>query len=970
MATTRILYDLIARDNASSTFSRVGASAATLEGKMARTGKTMTRVGTGMSKAITLPVLAAGAASVKLAVDFQDSMQKINGLVGISQKQVGAWSKDILAMAKNLPQSPKELADAMFFVTSAGLRGKTALDALRMSAKGAAAGLGDTQTVADVVTSAMNAYGAKVVSASKATDILTATVKEGKASAASLAPVFGRIIPLASTMGVKFSDVGASLAAMTRIGMSANEAATSTQAILSGLLKPSAAGAKALASVGLSYASIREEIKKKGLFPALMEVKGAFHGNTAELAKVIPNVRALRGFLALTGSQAKATSGIFARMQHTTGATDKAFESASKTAKFKFASALSTLQVAAIQVGTKMLPVLSRLAARAVSLIGWFSKLPGPVKEGAKALGLVLVVAGPLLAVTGKMIQLGAVGVKVAKSLKLISAATWLWTAAQKEATGAALGTRIQLAALKVQQIAVAAAQKAAAAGAKLAAAGQWLLNAAMSANPVVLVVAAIVALIAIFVVLWIKCKWFRDFWKALWRDIVQWAKDAWHWIQDAAGAVFNWLKHNWPLVLGILTGPIGLAVVAIARYWGKIMAAGKAAWHFIQSGWNAVWHAVVTVAKWFADRVLNFFGSILHGAAAAFGWIPGLGGQLKAAAAKFDEFHRRVDSALSFKNKTITVPVSFVTAPGGTHGPKPSGGYAAGGMITGGVAGRDSVPGLLMPGELIVPAAMVRGGAVDHLRGQLPGFAAGGLVGGSFSGSGLSLRASVPPVAVVDKAVLAAVNYLAQRNAQQLYSNLGGGAMMNYASQYLGTPYVWGGTTPAGWDCSGFTSWVYHHFGYNIPRTSQQQQLWAKPSRDRPGALVFFYGYGGNAAHVGLSYGNGKMINASSPGVGTVISGTAGNTGFGIPPSWYGRGGTFRAGQLIGVGERGPELIRFGQPGRVYSPEQSAAMTARSIEVRVYVGDREITDIVRTEITAHDRQIARRAGAGAGMLP
>ena len=55
---------------------------------------------------------------------------------------------------------------------------------------------------------------------------------------------------------------------------------------------------------------------------------------------------------------------------------------------------------------------------------------------------------------------------------------------------------------------------------------------------------------------------------------------------------------------------------------------------------------------------------------------------------------------------------------------------HAAGGFISGGVPGRDSVPGMLMPGEVVVPVPMVKAGAVDHLRGQLPGFASGGAVG------------------------------------------------------------------------------------------------------------------------------------------------------------------------------------------------------------------------------------------------
>jgi Transglycosylase SLT domain len=72
-----------------------------------------------------------------------------------------------------------------------------------------------------------------------------------------------------------------------------------------------------------------------------------------------------------------------------------------------------------------------------------------------------------------------------------------------------------------------------------------------------------------------------------------------------------------------------------------------------------------------------------------------------------------------------ITRPGTKIGLPGGSAG----GPFAAGGYVYGGIRGRDSVPAMLMPGELVVPARMVSAGAVDHLRGRLPGFAAGGIV-------------------------------------------------------------------------------------------------------------------------------------------------------------------------------------------------------------------------------------------------
>src|SRR5262249_35898452 len=72
------------------------------------------------------------------------------------------------------------------------------------------------------------------------------------------------------------------------------------------------------------------------------------------------------------------------------------------------------------------------------------------------------------------------------------------------------------------------------------------------------------------------------------------------------------------------------------------------------------------------------------------------------------------------------TVTPGKIGLPGGTAG----GPFALGGVVSGGGPGRGSGPGMLMPGEVVVPVPMVRAGAVDHLRGMLPGFASGGVVG------------------------------------------------------------------------------------------------------------------------------------------------------------------------------------------------------------------------------------------------
>jgi len=96
--------------------------------------------------------------------------------------------------------------------------------------------------------------------------------------------------------------------------------------------------------------------------------------------------------------------------------------------------------------------------------------------------------------------------------------------------------------------------------------------------------------------------------------------------------------------------------------------------------------------------------------------------------------------------------------------------------------------------------------------------------------------------------------------------------AIIAYASNFLGTPYLWGGTTPSGFDCSGFTQYVYAHFGITVGRTTFDQiNDGVEVSRDnlQPGDLIF-YGTFANPHHMGMYIGNNNYIHA--PHTGDVI--------------------------------------------------------------------------------------------------
>ncbi len=113
--------------------------------------------------------------------------------------------------------------------------------------------------------------------------------------------------------------------------------------------------------------------------------------------------------------------------------------------------------------------------------------------------------------------------------------------------------------------------------------------------------------------------------------------------------------------------------------------------------------------------------------------------------------------------------------------------------------------------------------------------------------------------------------------------SNEAGNRVVAYAKKFLGTPYVYGGSSPSGFDCSGFTSYVYKQLGYNINRTAHSQLsngVAVSRSELKPGDLVMFKKAGSSTVHhVGIYVGDGMMIH--SPQTGDVVKFTSINTGY-----------------------------------------------------------------------------------------
>jgi TP901 family phage tail tape measure protein len=311
----------------------------------------------GLALAAAFAGVAVGG--LKMSIDLEQSFAKIQGLVGLSADEVDVLREAAKRLGPEFGQSANDAADALFFITSAGLRGSAAIDVLEASLKGAAIGLGETRVIADLATSAVNAYGEANLDGATAVDVLAEAVRLGKLEPAELAGSMGQVLPIASSMGISFAEVGAAMAAMSRTGTDAAQASTQLRGIMTAILKPTTQAERALRDMGTSSEELRQSIRDRGLLKTLQDLTGRFDGNESATAAVFGNVRALSGVLDLFGENAETTMEILSEMTDDVGVLDEAFEIMQDTVGFKAKQAFEEMKGVMLDFGDALLPLVS-----------------------------------------------------------------------------------------------------------------------------------------------------------------------------------------------------------------------------------------------------------------------------------------------------------------------------------------------------------------------------------------------------------------------------------------------------------------------------------------------------------------------------------------------------------------------------------------------------------------------------------
>ena len=367
-------------------------------------GESLRGVGTAMTMALTVPLIAAGGAALKLRADFDQAMRNVNSMALLGEDQFQSLSAAVLEFGSTIRSGPIGAAEALYTVIGAGWSDVTeAMQISQIAARTAEAGLADMTTTTEGLVAALLSYGAGVDQAAQYSDILTRMVQVGVGTMNEFGGSLSYVLPAAAALNVPFQDVAATLAYLTQRGFSASRASTSLNNAFSKLIQPSAAMSALFEEMGVS--SGRELIATMGgLQGALNAIFEATNGNEQALAALFPDERGRRAIL-LAATDLENFNSVFDEFEaNMNGATMAAWEEQSKSLAFQFDLLTAAIQGFAIKVGAELEPILLPIVVSLRELFVAASNLPPELIQMGIAFGAVLAAAGPVLWVIGALI--------------------------------------------------------------------------------------------------------------------------------------------------------------------------------------------------------------------------------------------------------------------------------------------------------------------------------------------------------------------------------------------------------------------------------------------------------------------------------------------------------------------------------------------------------------------------------------
>lgn len=313
-------------------------------------------------------LVAAGAVgggllgTVKAAGDFEEAFAQVRTLMeGASTKEVEDLRRGILDLSASMGEDLVATTKAAYQALSANVPQDNVLEFLKVAGKAAIAGVSDTETAVNVLTSVVNSYGSALnkygdiaQQAQHESDVLFRTIVKGKIEFTDMGTSLGRVVSGAAAAGVSMEELGAAIATVTAKGSTPEQGITSVNQAITSLIKPTDDAAEAMDRLGIDYKGFQAGTVS---FPKIMDqIAKSTKGSAVEINRMIPDIIGAKAVMQLTAEDGKLFVEFLNDISNSAGSTDAAFAIMARTLNYEMRQGWATFKAMLVEVGTVLMP--------------------------------------------------------------------------------------------------------------------------------------------------------------------------------------------------------------------------------------------------------------------------------------------------------------------------------------------------------------------------------------------------------------------------------------------------------------------------------------------------------------------------------------------------------------------------------------------------------------------------------------
>lgn len=421
---------------------RVGADISGLAREMGKAKQEVADFGSRMNKfgkglrdtagglAMSFGTIATGIAlplkqAVQTSVDFDTALRRVSTIAGATAEEFDALKQTALDLGAKTTKSAREVAEGMQKLAASGYSVNQIIDAMPGVIAAAEASGTDLALTAEVVSSALNAFGLEASKATKVADVLAETANRSNAEIQDLQYSFKYAAPVAASLGVSLEELAAATALMADVGIKGETAGTTLRGGLTQLLKPAEKTAKMMETMGIKVTDANG--KFIGLAGVIREFQDAMKGMTdtqklATLAQIV-GTEAASGFLALMKAGPGEIEKMTKALENSGGASQKAAEQMMGGIGGALEQMRGAFETVRIIIGDQLAPYIQKVAEWITKLADKFNNAsPAFQKFVAVSLAVVAGLTGFIAVVATAAAGVGLFVMSIAPLVKIFSA--------------------------------------------------------------------------------------------------------------------------------------------------------------------------------------------------------------------------------------------------------------------------------------------------------------------------------------------------------------------------------------------------------------------------------------------------------------------------------------------------------------------------------------------------------------------